>query len=94
MITFIQSHLVLFMVYALVNVVCFLLFAIDKGKAIRNKWRIPEATLLTVSFLGGALGGLLAMLLCRHKIRKPRFFIGVPAMLILHLLLFWWFFVR
>lgn len=45
----------------------------DKISAIRGKWRISEKCLLTLSFLGGAAGGYLGMLLARHKIRKPYF---------------------
>ncbi len=48
----------------------FLLYAIDKRRAVRGAWRIPEATLLGCSMLGGAVGGLLGMLIARHKIRR------------------------
>ncbi len=49
------------------TVLTFVLYAIDKGRAIRGKWRIPEATLLGCSIFGGAIGGLLGMYLTRHK---------------------------
>ena len=63
--------------------VTFLLFAIDKLKALAGRRRIPEAVLLTACLLGGALGGLLAMLFCWHKVRKPVFLITVPLLFIL-----------
>ncbi len=63
--------------------VTFLLFAIDKLKALAGRRRIPEAVLLIACLLGGALGGLLAMLLCWHKVRKPVFLITVPLLFIL-----------
>ncbi len=52
----------------------------DKSLAVRNRRRIPEATLLRWAALGGAGGALCAMLVCRHKTRKPKFFILVPLL--------------
>ena len=66
----------------LINLVTFFAFGIDKWKAVRGKWRIRESTLLGLSLIGGAAGGLAGMYLFRHKIRKSRFRIGVPLMLI------------
>ena len=64
------------------SIATFVLFGIDKKKAIAHQWRIKEATLILMSFLGGALGGIIGMSLFRHKTRKPKFFIGVPLALI------------
>ena len=50
--------------------VAFIAYVLDKKRAERGAWRIPEATLLVLSFLGGALGGYLAMHLARHKTKK------------------------
>ncbi|MGN0805801.1 MAG: DUF1294 domain-containing protein [Candidatus Coproplasma sp.] len=47
----------------------FIVYGIDKNKAKRHVWRIPEATLLTLSALGGCFGGIAAMLVFRHKTR-------------------------
>lgn len=55
---------------------------IDKQKAKKRRWRIPEATLLTVAALGGSLGSLAGMYLFHHKTRKPRFNLGIPMILI------------
>ena len=55
------------------NAVVFGVYAADKIKAIRGAWRISEACLLTLAFLGGGVGGAAGMLACRHKIRKPKF---------------------
>lgn len=49
------------------SVIAAILYAADKKKAQRGKWRIKEATLLGFGFFGGALGALMAMQLCRHK---------------------------
>lgn len=71
-----------FIVYILtVNLLTLILFGIDKRRAVRGKWRIRESTLLGLSFIGGAAGGLSAMYLFRHKTRKMRFRLGVPLML-------------
>ena len=49
--------------------ITFCLYAADKKKAQKGQWRIPEATLLLASLLGGAIGGVWAMFLKRHKTR-------------------------
>lgn len=72
-----------FTIYILaVSFLTLILFGVDKWKAIHGKWRIRESILLGLSFIGGAAGGLVAMHLFRHKIRKIRFQIGVPLMLL------------
>lgn len=52
---------------AVLSLVAFILYGIDKRKAKKNAWRIPERTLLLVGFLGGSVGALIAMELFRHK---------------------------
>lgn len=66
----------------LINAAGFLLMLIDKRKAKKRKWRIPEATLITVAALGGSVGSLAGMYLFHHKTRKPKFNVGIPAILI------------
>lgn len=66
----------------LINSITFLLFAIDKWKAVHGKWRISEAALLGFSLVGGAVGGLLAMFIFRHKTRKKRFTVSLPLMML------------
>ena len=56
-----------------VSVVTFGFYAVDKIKAIKREWRIPEKVLLFLSFFGGGVGGYTAMFLTEHKIRKLRF---------------------
>ena len=72
---------------AAINIISFCLFAIDKLKAISNGWRISEKTLLSISAIGGAFGGLFAMKLCRHKTKKPFFKYGLPVMVAIHALI-------
>ena len=71
----------------LINALAFLLMLADKHKARKKAWRIPEATLLTVAALGGSLGATIGMHLFRHKTRKLKFSLGLPLMLIAHILL-------
>lgn len=73
---------ILIIYIAALSILTWALFGIDKWKAVRGKWRIRESTLLGLSLIGGAAGGLAGMYLFRHKIRKSRFRIGVPLMLI------------
>ena len=79
---------------AAVNLAAFLLYGVDKFKARRGLWRIPESVLLFMAAAGGSAGALLGMRFFHHKTKKPRFFIGVPVMLFLHLLILWFFLCR
>ena len=69
-----------------INAVGFLIMLTDKRCAQKKLWRIPEATLLTIALLGGSIGVLLGMRVFRHKTRKPKFYLGIPAILISQLL--------
>ena len=69
------------------NIVAFAAFAIDKRRARRGAYRISEKTLLTLSACFGALGALLAMPIFRHKTRHKIFFLCVPLLLIVQLLI-------
>ncbi len=71
----------------IINVAGLLFMLADKRKAIRHAWRIPEATLMGIAAIGGSLGCLLGIYLFRHKTRHKKFTIGVPALLVLHLVL-------
>ena len=70
------------MVYLLiVNAVGFILMLVDKTKARKNKWRIPEATLFLTAVVGGSIGSLLGMYTFRHKTKHIQFIIGMPLIL-------------
>lgn len=66
-----------------VNVLTFIVFGVDKWKAQRGRWRVPEATLMGLAALGGSVGAWLAMQLFRHKTQKKKFRYGVPALFVL-----------
>lgn len=65
-----------------INILTFLVFGIDKRKARKGRWRIPEATLIGLSAAGGSIGALLGMHLFRHKTQKRKFTLGIPAIII------------
>lgn len=69
--------------FCTINLVTFLLFGIDKRKARKEKWRIPEKALLLFCLAGGSLGGAIGMRYFKHKTRKKIFWIGVPLIFIL-----------
>ena len=74
----------------IINLITFILMIIDKILAIRKKQRISEFHLLTITIFGGSIGTLLAMILAKHKIRKLKFILLVPLLLILHILIFFY----
>jgi len=77
----------LLVILLIINIIAFLLFGIDKRKAVRHRYRIPEWVLMLSAFAGGSIGALAGMLLFHHKTKHAKFFIGVPLFLILHLVL-------
>jgi uncharacterized membrane protein YsdA (DUF1294 family) len=68
-----------------INLLTFFVYGIDKWKAKRDKWRIPEATLLMLAALGGSVGALLGMTVFHHKTKHKKFLIGVPLILLAQL---------
>lgn len=77
-----------------INLLTFGIFGIDKWKARKGKWRIPEDTLIWLSIVGGSVGALLGMYLFRHKTQKRKFNLGIPAILVAQAVLAWFFFLR
>ena len=65
-----------------INILTFLIFGADKWKAKRDKWRIPEDTLIWLAIAGGSVGALLGMYLFRHKTKHKKFLIGIPVILL------------
>ena len=72
-----------------VNVLAFSLMGIDKSKARRGAWRIPEKVLFLSAVVGGSVGALLGMFAFRHKTKHLRFVLGLPAILLLQLIAAW-----
>jgi len=87
-------QMILLIYVVLANLTAFILYGIDKRRAIRNKWRIPEKNLLLAAFFGGALGALWGMILFHHKTKKAKFYLTVPVLFVLQVVLFSWLFWR
>ncbi len=73
--------------FVIINIVGFALMGIDKRKAIKRAFRIPEATLFIVALIGGSIGSILGMQVFRHKTRHWYFVFGMPAILVVQILL-------
>lgn len=73
--------------FGVMSIVTFFFYGFDKFAALRGARRIPNATLLGLSFLGGSPGALLGIYLFRHKTKKKYYTWTVPLMLVLHLVI-------
>ena len=73
--------------FLLVNIVAFIAFGVDKFKAKKNRSRIPEFTLLLLAAIGGSVGALLGMKVFRHKTLHAKFKFGVPAILVVQIVI-------
>lgn len=71
----------------IINALGFALMLVDKYKARKNLWRIPESTLMLIAVLGGSVGSLLGMYTVRHKTKHRKFTLGIPAILLAQLVL-------
>lgn len=85
---------VLILYLLIINAVSFLIMLADKQKAKRNAWRVPEGILLGIAAIGGSLGAVLGMYAFRHKTRHPKFSIGLPVLLALHIAVLCWLFSK
>lgn len=79
--------LILTVYLVVTNIIGFFLMGIDKYKAKKRAFRIPEATLFTIAVIGGSIGTTLGMFIFRHKTRHWYFLYGMPAILIIQLAL-------
>ena len=71
----------------IMNIIGFALMGIDKHKAKKRAFRIPEATLFIVALIGGSIGSIFGMYAFRHKTRHRSFIYGMPAILVLQIIL-------
>lgn len=79
---------------AAVNLTAFYIYGADKKRAIRNQWRISEKALLMLAVIGGSPGALLGMKVFHHKTKKPKFYLGIPVILVLEVSAAVWFLTR
>ena len=83
------NFILIFCIYMLIiNAFSFFLMGVDKKRAQKNKWRIPEKNLFLTAILGGSIGSIAGMQVFRHKTKHPSFFIGMPCILIAQIILF------
>lgn len=76
----------LWMIYIIgINVISFLVYGLDKWKARNEKYRISERTLLLLATIGGSIGAYAGMQIFRHKTQKAKFYLGVPAIILLQI---------
>ncbi len=80
-ITWIISYLVA------VNLIGFLVMGMDKARAKKHAWRIPESALFFVAIIFGSLGSIVGMYVFRHKTRHKAFKWGMPIILIIQIAL-------
>lgn len=71
-----------------VNIFTIILMRIDKQKAVKSQFRIPERTFFLLSILGGAVGTYIGMKVYRHKTKHGKFTIGIPILIIWNLVAF------
>jgi len=79
---------------AVISIITFIIFGIDKRKAVKHQRRISENTLLTVTFLGGTIGALLGMLVFRHKISKRSFLLKFALIVLIQALFIYFIFLN
>ena len=75
---------------AAINLATFAVYGVDKRRARRGKWRVPEKTLFLLPLLGGSVGALLGMRMFHHKTKHWYFVWGIPAILLAQIALAVW----
>lgn len=74
--------------YIILNIGTFIIYGIDKRRAVKRRWRISERALISAALFGGGFGALLGMVLFHHKTKHWKFRILVPCFILLHLVLY------
>lgn len=83
-----MNAITLIIIYlAVINFISFVFMGVDKHKARKRAWRIPESTLFVLALIGGSIGSIAGMHLFHHKTRHWYFLYGMPAILIIQILL-------
>ena len=80
-----EMHKVAFLYVIIMNIIGVMMMGIDKSRAKRHAWRIPERTLFLISLLSGSVGSLAGMYLFRHKTKHMKFVIGMPLILLIQI---------
>ena len=72
---------------AAVNVISFIVMGVDKRRAVKRAFRVPESTLFVLAIIGGSIGSIAGMHLFHHKTRHWYFLYGMPVILALQIIL-------
>ena len=80
--------------FIIINLIGFFIMWLDKRKAKKGAWRIPEKTLFVITALGGGIGTIAGMYTFHHKTKKIQFVIGFPLITILEVITIIWFLVK
>ncbi|WP_292468005.1 DUF1294 domain-containing protein [Methanolobus sp.] len=83
-----DTSFIFFTYLMLVNLAGFAIMGIDKKKAKKNEYRIPEKTLFMWAIVGGSIGSIIGMYFFRHKTRHLSFQIGMPLILLVQIYIF------
>lgn len=78
-----KFDMIILLYLAIVSLISVIVTVYDKLRAKKGGWRVPEKTLLFLSFLGGGIAMLLTMNIVHHKTNKTKFMIGIPLIIIL-----------
>ena len=77
-----------------INLLTFILYGLDKLKAKKSKWRIPESTLIGIAVIGGSIGAWLGMKVWHHKTLHKKFKYGIPFIIVAQIALCFYLFKR
>ena len=82
----------LYIYLIVINIGAFIAMCVDKWRAHNYRWRVPERILFLLAIFGGSFGAIAGMWLIHHKTRRRGFTLGIPAILVLHILIWILFF--
>ena len=74
-------------IIVIINIVTFIIYGIDKYKAKKGKWRIPENSLIGLAIIGGSIGAYLGMRIWHHKTMHLKFKYGIPLIIVIQLVI-------
>ena len=77
-----MHNLLILSLIVLLNLITFVVYGIDKLKARKNKWRIPDSTLMLLAIIGGSIGALLGIKVWHHKTLHRKFRYGIPMIIL------------
>lgn len=78
-------------IIVIINIVTFIIYGIDKYKAKKGKWRIPENSLIGLAIIGGSIGAYLGMKVWHHKTMHLKFKYGIPLIIVIQLVIVYMF---